>query len=99
MIVQKGTAVERQPIRKSMKTGASWSSRRRLRLLLALLLGLPAGCAPGRIHLDQALLAEKGLAARDEDGAAAYTAGCTDVLDVVVVGRSEPIGRVPIGTD
>ncbi len=82
-----------------MGTGASWSSRRRMRLLLALVLALPAGCAPGRLCLDQALLVERGLATRDEGGAAAYTVGCPDLLEVMVEGRSETSCRAPIGPD
>lgn len=82
-----------------MKTGASWSSQEwTRRLFLALVLGLPAGCATGRMPLDQALMTEHGLAARNE-GSEAYTVACPDVLDVVVAGRPQGTRRQLIGPD
>jgi polysaccharide biosynthesis/export protein len=60
---------------------------------------LSAGCAAARPHLDRALLAEQGTAARSEGVAAAYRAGCPDVLEVTVAAHAELTGRRTIGPD
>ncbi len=57
-----------------------------------------AGCFPNR-HLDQALLADRGAAGRNQGVAESYTLACPDVVEVRVVGRSEVTGRRTIGPD
>ncbi len=81
-----------------MGTGASWSSRGWTRWLF-LVLALLAGCATGPPYLDQALLAQKGQATRIEGVADSYTAGCPDVLDLVVANQADLTSRQPIGPD
>ena len=68
-----------------MGTGASWSSRGWTKqLFLALALGLPAGCATGRLHLDQALMAEASGAGRHESVVASYTVANTTAAPTVI---------------
>ena len=64
-----------------------------------------AGCASARPHVDRALLAEKGAAARNQQVARCYTLGCPDLLEVTCPGRAdlnfrrpiEPDGRIDLG--
>jgi polysaccharide export outer membrane protein len=73
--------------------------RRWLRLRAGLCLCLLAGCAGERPHLDQALMAVKGIAEGAANPAAFYTVGCPDVLAVTVPGRPDLSGRYSIGPD
>jgi polysaccharide biosynthesis/export protein len=75
---------------------AWWPLRR---AWLGLLLCLPAGCALCRPPLDRAIPAEKGLAARRENVAQAYTVNCPDVLDVAIDSHPELTGQHEIGPD
>lgn len=52
-----------------------------------------------RPHLDQALLMERGAAARNQGVAEAYTVFCPDILDLTVEGRAELSGRQPVRVD
>jgi protein involved in polysaccharide export with SLBB domain len=67
--------------------------------LPAFLLGLLAGCAVDRPYLDQALMADRGRATRNEGVAEMYLVGCPDVLDLAIAGRSELTGLRPVGPD
>jgi protein involved in polysaccharide export with SLBB domain len=71
-------------------------SPRQARHWLALVLGLAAGCASARPHVDQALLADKGARAATTGVAAPYAAACPDVLEVVVTRRPDLTGQDPI---
>jgi protein involved in polysaccharide export with SLBB domain len=82
------------PTGKHMDVGKGWSSGqapagRAARGALALALCLLAGCALGRPHLDEALLADAGRAGRNQGVADHYLVGCPDVLDVTVEGHPE----------
>jgi protein involved in polysaccharide export with SLBB domain len=61
--------------------------------------GLLVGCATGGGHVDQALLADRGSAARNEGVAERYTVGCPDVLEVAVPDRPDLSGRRTVGPD
>jgi len=54
---------------------------------LSLLLAAVAGCAAGRSHLEQALLADRSDAARGRGRAERYVVHCPDVLEFSVPGR------------
>jgi protein involved in polysaccharide export with SLBB domain len=80
-----------------MEAGEGRSSRgRSVRVGWGFLLGLVAGCATGQVHLDQALMAERGPA---EGVAAAYTVACPDVLDVAVARRPDLAGPKRVDPD
>jgi protein involved in polysaccharide export with SLBB domain len=57
-----------------------------------------AGCLPHR-HLDQALLADRGAAVRNQGVAECYTLGCPDVVEVRAAGRPDVKGPRTIGPD
>jgi protein involved in polysaccharide export with SLBB domain len=76
-----------------MDVGKGWSSG------LGLLLCLLAGCALGRPHLDEALLADPGTAQRHQAVAERYRVACPDVLEVTVAGRADLGGRSTIKAD
>lgn len=82
-----------------MKAGEARSAWWPRRAWLALMLWLPAGCAPWRPALDCAMPADHGLAARRENVAETYTVSCPDVLEVVVAAHSELTGQREIGVD
>jgi protein involved in polysaccharide export with SLBB domain len=58
-----------------------------------------AGCASGRQHVDQDLMAKKGTAGLNEGVAEHYTVGCPDVLEVRLPGRPDLGGRYTVGPD
>jgi protein involved in polysaccharide export with SLBB domain len=62
------------------------------------LLCLP-GCASGRLHVEQSLMADRGNAPRNERVADEYRVGCPDVLDVSVPDRPDLSGRCQVGPD
>jgi protein involved in polysaccharide export with SLBB domain len=68
-------------------------------LLLALALGLVAGCATTQPQVDKSLMADRGGLARNEGVADRYLIGCPDVLEVVVAGRPELAARGQVGAD
>ncbi len=68
-------------------------------VLAGLLLVLAAGCAADRSHVDRALRADKGTAARSQGIAELYTVHCPDVLQVTVADRPDLSGRQTIGPD
>src|SRR5947209_19293237 len=87
-----------------MQAGKRWSfgrarSRLSARRGLGLLLWLAVGCAAQKPHLDQALLAEKGTAGRNEGVIEQYRVSCPDVLEVTIELRPELTGKRVIGTD
>lgn len=87
-----------------MEAGQSWASWQRrsgrtARLWLGLLLGMMAGCASGKPHLDQALLADGGATTRNEGVAELYTVRCPDVLEVHLDHRPDLDGWLPVDLD
>jgi protein involved in polysaccharide export with SLBB domain len=66
---------------------------------LSLFLFSLLGCIGGRNHMDQALLADRGTADRNQGVAENYTLGFPDVVEVVVAGRPDVIGQQAIGPD
>src|SRR4051794_10553387 len=81
-----------------MRPGQGRSSWR-LRLLLAPVLALLAGCALGRSRLERALLADRQPGAHDGDLPAHYTVHCPDVLQVQVPVPGWPPGPRRVGPD
>jgi protein involved in polysaccharide export with SLBB domain len=53
----------------------------------------------GRPQVDRALLADGGMASRNEGVAASYAVGCPDVLQLAVDARPDLTGRKEIGPD
>jgi polysaccharide biosynthesis/export protein len=87
-----------------MDVGNGWSCEhgragRAARVALALVLGLLGGCAWGRPHLDEALLAEAGRADRNQGVADHYLVGCPDVLDVTAQGHPDWSGPHTVKAD
>jgi protein involved in polysaccharide export with SLBB domain len=87
-----------------MELGKGWSSgrehcRRRGLGWLGPALCLLTGCALGRPHLDEALLARPVDPTRTREAAAHYLVACPDVLEVTITGRPEGSGRHAITAD
>src|SRR5712691_5830585 len=87
-----------------MRAGKGWSFGRvrsglSARRWLGLLLWLAVGCASQKLHLDQALLAEKGATQRNEGVVEQYRVSCPDILEVTVNLPPELNGKRLIGTD
>jgi protein involved in polysaccharide export with SLBB domain len=76
-----------------MATPGDGRSSRKPRRWLGLVLGLAAGCASGRPHVDQALLADKGARPAGSGGVAPYAAACPDVLEIAVARRPDLTGE------
>jgi protein involved in polysaccharide export with SLBB domain len=72
---------------------------KRHRGLLAAIVALSAGCAAGRTNLDQALLADRGMAAPAGEAIRLYRVHCPDVLDLTVRGDAASSGRRVVGPD
>ena len=70
-----------------------------LRICRGLWVGVLAGCAIGRPHLDRELLAERGTGTRNEGVAECYLVHSPDVLEVTVQGRPEESGQQVIALD
>jgi protein involved in polysaccharide export with SLBB domain len=87
--------VSNLPILSAVEKSASWKLAATLGLVLCLL----TGCAVGRPHLDEALLADSGTALRNQGMTQHYRVGCPDVLEVRVAGRSELGGRYTVKAD
>lgn len=64
-----------------------------------LLLALLAGCATGKGHVDQQLMAEGGGPGRNRSVTGQYLIGCPDVVQVKVHGRPEYDGLKTVGPD
>jgi polysaccharide export outer membrane protein len=87
-----------------MDVGRGWSSgpRQAPRAAcrgLGLLLCLLTGCCLCRPHLDEALLADPGRAARNQGVIDRYRVACPDVLEVAVSGRPAWGGRYTVKAD
>lgn len=86
-----------------MNVGRGWSCgrerARRAACRWPVLLCLLTGCCLGRPHLDEALLADPGRAARNRGVSDLYRVGCPDVLEVTVAGRPELGGRYTVKAD
>src|SRR5947209_11223877 len=63
------------------------------------LLASVTGCALTGPHLDQALLADRGAAERNQGIAAAYRVGCPDVLELTAQDRPELSGLYAVTAD
>jgi protein involved in polysaccharide export with SLBB domain len=83
-----------------MKPGDGWSSwtARRPGRSWWLLLGLLAGCATVRPHVDRTLMADKDTE-RNAGVAERYAVGCPDVLQVTIADRPELSKRYTVGAD
>jgi protein involved in polysaccharide export with SLBB domain len=79
-----------------VKPGKGRSTRKAWRWLGPVLVLTVAGCATGRPHVDQALLANKGARSPGGRTAESYVAACPDVLEIVVARRPELTGQDPI---
>lgn len=66
---------------------------------LGLVLGLVAGCATGRVHLDEVLLADRNDASRRQEIAAAYRVACPDVLALTLPGQPDVATPLRIEAD
>ena len=66
---------------------------------LGLVVVLLAGCAQTRPHVDQAVKADDGGAARKEGVAEQYLIRCPDLLQVTVEGRPDLPPRAAVGPD
>ena len=87
-----------------MEAGRSWSPSVRsgppaVRCCLGLLLGLLAGCAAGKPHVDEALKADPRTPARNEGVAERYRVRCPDVLELRAEGRADLDGLQPVALD
>jgi protein involved in polysaccharide export with SLBB domain len=70
-----------------------------VRGMLALWIGLLAGCAGPQPYLDLALLADQGNPARQENGVGQYRVRCPDVLEWSTAGRPDLAGRQAVPPD
>jgi len=66
---------------------------------LGLLLTLLGGCAHTRPHVDQAVKADRGGAARNEGVGEQYVIRCPDVLEITVADRPDLPPRAAVGPD
>jgi polysaccharide biosynthesis/export protein len=81
-----------------MRPGQRWSSWQ-VHGMLALALGLTAGCAASGPHLAKALMADRDPAAHGADVGERYIVHCPDLLEVEAPGQLDDGVARPVGAD